>query len=379
MAGQPITLSLPTIGESGPGYATKLLTAITTIETELERKVVPADMDVNADLSFLSGLTNYGAVDLKYAQLTLQDETAVTAAAYPMTVFAGSNDGELYYNDNAGRQVQLTTDGSVNVSTSGGITGSGYGSTGVELRWDSGDNEYELRSGAGTSDYAALRLDDLYLSDGSTNFVRITVPSISADYVITLPTATPASTSLVQMASDGTLSTSRDPSIDTIAVASTSTFTGKATFNAEIAHVQRVRHVSPLEMYSATWQFNVTNDTPKWVCASSGDGLFIPLRLEEGERLEAIVLLLVRSTTVYSRGVQVGYLNSNSRNVQYLTAINYTAGGGGGTYAEVTFDVTDIVVSSPAGTSANQGFLNVYVAGGTSDEVRGAKIKYSRV
>jgi hypothetical protein len=213
MAGQPITLDIPAVGSAGPTYATKINTALTTLETELERKVVPADMNINTDLSFLSGATYSALTDVKRVGLSLQSEATITAAAFPMSLFVGSTDGELYFNDNSGRQVQITTDGTVNVSTTGGITGAGYGASDVEVRWDSGDAEYEFRTGAGTNDYADLRCDDLVLNDGSANFVRITAAAMASDYTITLPSAAPVSTALLQMGTTGIVTTTDNPTL----------------------------------------------------------------------------------------------------------------------------------------------------------------------
>jgi hypothetical protein len=207
MAGQPITLTIPAVGTAGPTYASQINTALSALEVELERKVVPADITINANLSFLSSATNYAATDLKYTKFALQSEATLTAAGFPMSLFAGSSDGELYFNDNAGRQIQITTNGVVNVSTTGGINGTGYGATGVEIRWDSGDGEYELRTGSGTNDYADVRIDDVYLSDGSSNFIRLTAPALmSADYALTLPGANPSgATKLLKATTAGLL------------------------------------------------------------------------------------------------------------------------------------------------------------------------------
>ncbi len=215
--GTSLGITLPTVGTTaGPTWATDLNTAIQDVIDVLETKVTPAGMDINADLSFRSSGTSYRAKDLKAVSLTNQDST-LAAATYPSTLFSTDVDGELYYNDNNGRQVQVTSDGAVNVSTSGGITGSGYGSTSVEVNWDSANMQYKLRSGSGADDYADVLCRDLKLNDGSANTLTVSAPALAADYTLTLPNAVPAaSNSLLEMDTSGNVTTTKTPSVTTV-------------------------------------------------------------------------------------------------------------------------------------------------------------------
>jgi hypothetical protein len=210
MAGQPITLSLPAVGDPFATAAPQITTALTTLETELERKVVPADMSMSADLSFLVGGTNYRTKDLLASSCVL-NAAALSATTYPRSVYTTGTDGDLYFNDGANRQVRITNAGALNISSTGAITSTGspaYGSSGVELRWDGADLEFEARAGSGADAYADIRLDDDVINDGSGNFVRLTAQAMAADYTLTLPSAVPGSTQLVQMSSAGTLTAS---------------------------------------------------------------------------------------------------------------------------------------------------------------------------
>lgn len=206
--GTDLGITLPTVGvTAGPDWATSLNTALTSIIAVLETKVTPAGMDINADLSFRSGSTSYMATDVKALEFTNQDST-LAAGTYPTTMFSCDGDGELYYNDNAGRQIQVTSNGAVNVSSAGGITGGGYGSNSVEVNWN-GSTKYSMRTGAAADDYASVHVNDVLLNDGSAHTITVAAPSISADYTLTLPTAVPAGNgTIVQMATTGALSAS---------------------------------------------------------------------------------------------------------------------------------------------------------------------------
>ncbi len=207
--GTSLGITLPTVGVTvGPTWATNLNTALSSIIAVLETKVTPAGMDINADLSYRSAGTSYRAKDVKAVSLTNQDST-LAAGTYPTTLFTSDSDGELYFNDNAGRQVQVTSNGSVNVSTSGGITGSGYGTASVEVNWDSGSSTYRMRDGAAADDFAHVEVDDVKLNDGSAHTLTVAAPAMAADYTFTLPAAVPAaSNTILQMATSGAVTAS---------------------------------------------------------------------------------------------------------------------------------------------------------------------------
>lgn len=379
MAGQPITLTIPAVGTAGTTYASQINTALSTLETELERKVVPADMTINAGLSFLSSGSYYPATDLKYVQLSLQSESALAAASYPMSLFAGSTDGELYFNDNSGRQIQITTNGSVNVSTSGGVTGSGYGSTGVEIRWDSGDGEYEFRSGSGTNDYADLRADDVLLSDGSTNFVTLTAQAMASDYTITLPAAVPASTSVVQMSSAGTLTASPSGNIattgtvatgaltvtgsatvsTTLGVTGASTFTGLVTANAGVTIAVnenltlsgngRIKHgneqivIPGLAFQPPTETADIEYTATAGIRNSSSTDItcYAPLILPKGKRIVALTWVIAHAVGATSRDYII--LKYNARTLTSTTVDTQSSSTSNDTSVEVAASFTETI------------------------------------
>lgn len=205
--GTPLSLTLPTInGVAKESAAAPLInTALSAIIARLESKIGAADLDINADVSFKSGATYSGARDLHRA--AFQSLTgALTAASNPNTVYVLN--GDLHYIDAAGNLVQITASGAVNVSTTGGITGSGYGTGGVEVNWDSGNSRFAFKSGAGADDFADVQVADLLLRDGTGNTIRFQAPAIASDYSMTLPAALPGSTLLLQLSAAGLVTAS---------------------------------------------------------------------------------------------------------------------------------------------------------------------------
>lgn len=403
--GSSLGITLPTVGVStGPGWATSLNTALTTIIATLEAKVTPAGLDINADLSFTSGATAYRAKDVKAVSFTNQD-SALSAGTYACTLFTSDSDGELYWNDNAGRQVQVTSNGEVNVSTTGGVTGSGYGSTSVEINWDSANTQYKMRSGSGADDYADVLCRDLKLNDGSNNELIVSAPSLVSSYTLTLPDAVPAaSNSLLEMDISGNVTTTKTPSVTsvttsdaivagttlsvgtnatvtgTLGVTGTSTFTGKATFVAEYAHPQRVQHVSPMEctVNAATLSgLGSTPSNPHITITGTGQVVLVPIRLLAGDRLESITFY-VDQAAAGTRTYEIVYWNTTvgvwtAPGGGYRTTSSSTAG-----LAGRTLNNTDITIATPAGAGTGVGFLYAQCTLVNTDEFWGAEIAYSR-
>ena len=231
--GTPLSLQLPVIGGTEAAAAVSINTALSAVIARLESKVGAADLDLNADVSLKSGTVYSGLTNAQ--RVAFRGQTvALDAPTNPSTIYVLN--GDLHYIDGSGNLVQVTADGAVNVSTTGGITGAGYGTGGVEVNWDSVNSRYQMRSGSGTNDFAEVALSDVLLADGSSNFIRLQSPALASDYTMTLPNAAPASTSLLQMTSAGLVQNTRAPSVDSIG-AVTGTFLGLTTLSLDTGPV----------------------------------------------------------------------------------------------------------------------------------------------
>lgn len=223
------SITIPVPGDTvGPTYAANVSDGLEAIQDVLDTKVTPVGMSIDDDLNFRVA-TNYAAA-LNIERVTLENkDAALNAATFPVALYVVS--GNLYYNNNAGNAVQITNGDSVDVSASAGITGSGYGAadSGVEVNWDAANTKYRMRSGNGADDFASVELNNVLLNDGSSHTLTLAAPSMSANYTLTLPTAVPASTSLLTMASSGATATTRDPSVDTVTTSGNAIVGGTAT------------------------------------------------------------------------------------------------------------------------------------------------------
>ncbi len=206
---------MPVVGvTAGPEWASLLVDVLDEIRATLDAKVTPAGMDINDDLSLRSGSDYAALLDVNYLELRTQ-AALLNAGTYPGALYKSST-GELYFNDDSGNQVALTSGGSV-AAAAGNISGTGYGSSGVEVAWVSGDVAYEMRSGAGANDFAHLKITDLLLNDGSGNFARFQAPSLSSDLTFTLPSAYAGGSGyMVTMDASGNLGTTTTPTFATV-------------------------------------------------------------------------------------------------------------------------------------------------------------------
>lgn len=284
--GSPLTSTVPTPGvTAGPLYAEDVNDFLEELQDIVEARVTPAGMDISSDLSFLSGGTNYRAKDLKAASYENQ-ASALSAATYPTSLYFSGIDGNLYANDASGRQVQITAAGAVNASTTGGITGSGYGASGVEVNWDSGSSAYLMKAGSAADDYASVICQSLLLQDGSGNSAEIVTPSLSADKTWTLPSAYPAGNGyMVAMSTAGVLSTTTTPTFGTV-TAGTVTSTGHVVVSGTnlYKHGVRYRVISPHTAGLSSFNRNGAK-----ISAASGSATaYVPLNFDEGQHVSDV-------------------------------------------------------------------------------------------
>lgn len=305
--GSAHTSTIPTVSSTvGPTYATQINAAIAELRTTVDAKVTPAGMSMTADLSFLVSGTYSGVKDLFRANFENKG-AAISAATYPNALYVVS--GDLYYNDASGRQVRVTNAGALNIAATGGITGSGYGSGGVEVNWAVADTAYKLKSGASTYAHAWLR--NVYLNDGDTNFLRLIAPALASDYSITFPAAAPGSTLPVLMDSSGVLSTSGTlanlVSITTSGAASIGTtlgvtglitatagLTAAANQHVTVSGTGRFKHGTFTEYVhasSGTWdgdQWTLNVGYVNMNASGIGGSIWIPITLPVGKRITGV-------------------------------------------------------------------------------------------
>jgi hypothetical protein len=177
----------------------------------VEAKVTPGGIDISSDLTLLSASgSTYSRIKDALCVSFKNQSSALSATTYPTSLYFNGTDGNLYANDGAGNQIQLTASGAVNSSTTGGITGVGYGdpSDGA-VNWDSGSALYHMYADSTAGTYADVKLDDLIFLEpgGGSNTLTLTAQAMGADYTLTFPAAVASSdNTIVQSSATGALS-----------------------------------------------------------------------------------------------------------------------------------------------------------------------------
>lgn len=225
MPGNPLNITLPTIGVTpGPEYATAIDLALQTIIVDLEAKVTPDEILINANLDFSSFGDDYSAINLK--STSFRSQSAVLAGGNVNSFY--SLNGQAVFRDGSGNDVAITSGGAV-AGAAGNITTTGspvYATSGVEILWSGGDLDYRFKDGSGVNDFANLVFSEAHYRNGANTLKVKTI--VTTDYDIIWPATGPADNNLAVFDASGNISFT-----DTVAGAKT--FSGAITLDSTLS------------------------------------------------------------------------------------------------------------------------------------------------
>jgi hypothetical protein len=193
-------LPIPTPSQTGgPQYALDELSCFNKIDAHdhSNNKGAPialSSLTVSQDLS----MEGYGLTSLKYVQFSNQTTIQGAGSLYMLN-------NELYFKDGTNTyNVQITNNGSVNVSGQVGFVGLPSGTASATYIPALSTFKYESSTNvAATLDVGPLKLNNLA---PTSKYVLVSSPvGLAANYNLTLPTSLPAATKIVQLSSTGTL------------------------------------------------------------------------------------------------------------------------------------------------------------------------------
>ena len=190
-----MSLTLPEVlVTSGPTYATQVNTALDVVDDHDHsvgkgKKITPTGLNINSDLT----LNNNQLVDVKAVKLSQQASVATLGAIYV-------KGADLFYRDLNGLEVQLTSSGAINTSSTGAITGLG-GTTGV-ASYVSASGLFNYQSNPTT--YAQQYTGDISLFSragdiGVVQAIKLQTPVAATAYTLTLPATAPAANQIMRM------------------------------------------------------------------------------------------------------------------------------------------------------------------------------------
>jgi len=231
MPGVSITSPLPEVGvTAGPAWASQLLTWCQEVEADMEAAIVPGEITVNADFEF----SGYKATELRGSKYESQSTVSTGVGNQNMVEVVL---GELYFVDGNGSSVKLTSNGALNLATTGGITGN-YTATSAEVSYSSADTRYTFLDHNATARPAGLDCGDILLREKAASANAITVKSpasLGANYTLQLPPSGATGTKIltgVAVGSTISLAFSEDLNLATVVTTGVGTFGSGAKFKS---------------------------------------------------------------------------------------------------------------------------------------------------
>lgn len=165
-------------------------------------KVVSSGLGINADVTW-AGFALTAAKGIAFTE-----QAASAVSSYSDLLFVNSADHNLYFRNQGGTNVQVTSGNTLNVSIVGGIGGD-YASVSALLSFDDATKRYLLQSEGSPRPWSGLATADidLYQKAASiSNKVTLKSPNaLGASYTFTMPTALPASSKTIVTTSAGQL------------------------------------------------------------------------------------------------------------------------------------------------------------------------------
>ena len=380
MPGNDLTASralIPSASDTRAVARANLTTLLTNILDDIEPSVTAAQININSNLSFLSGGTKYAATDVAYVGFEDRaTDTSQVESAY-------TKSGELYYHDGAGNKVQLTSGGSAVAGSSGDITGTGYGAASVEINWHAGTKEYRFKTGSGTEDLADVIVDRVrFLEASGTDYATLGAQAaMSGTVAFSLPIALPAGTYLMTMDASGNMGHTTTPSVSTLTTSGTVTATGDIsgadiTASGEFKHGDMIMNLDissgiSLDSTDNTRDaFVVTSGgVSSWTAVGAGDVLAIPIPLKEGDRIKSLRWYIDGYTGGTKTMKFVGLVGST---VNYWETVNNTSSS----LQQVATTVSPQKTMGAAG--AGETWHATFTAVASNDAVYGLSITYDR-
>jgi hypothetical protein len=182
----------------GPIWASDINASFTQIDSHNHSagqgvQIQPNGMNINSDLTFQSN----NATNLRTTRFSSQNAPITNTGADVGELYVSGN--ELYYNDyTGGNQVQITSNGSVNATTSGIASGTATAAfnTGV----------LTVKSSSTSFGNVALQSVLLANSGNLSNQLTLKAPTLTTSISNTLPIPPASATSIMQMDTSGNMS-----------------------------------------------------------------------------------------------------------------------------------------------------------------------------
>ena len=181
-------------------------------------KITPEGININTDLD----VNSYSLLDVNSVELVAQSSDPLSGASNTLRFSAYAK--ELYFTDGDGVAVKITSNGSLDTTTSGGWAGD-YSSTTAEANYSDSTKTFQLLQDAPNNQAGKLDVADIKLrttTAGDTTYLTIASPVVASSWTLTLPDSPPGNTRLLTMDSSGTVDYTLTPSVTSISTGTVS-------------------------------------------------------------------------------------------------------------------------------------------------------------
>lgn len=206
----PMGLAYPTQGDTEDIWGTVLNTLLGLVENHDHSsgkgvQIPSSALAIDADVSWAThAITSMLAIEFS-------EVATSSVTSYVDALFVNAADHNLYFRNQGGTNVQVTSGNTLNVSIVGGIGGD-YSTVGALFSYDDSTRRYLAQQEGSPRPWAGLATGDIDLYQKAAsiaNKVTIKSPSaLAASYAVTMPAALPSAQALLQMDASGNLSAS---------------------------------------------------------------------------------------------------------------------------------------------------------------------------
>lgn len=291
MPGSPLNITLPSVAtDDWPTWASRVVTALSTIISDLEPQVTSSEINVNANLPF----NGYSATDL--TRVTFR--AGVSTQATPLCV--GFKNGDLFACDGNGNEIQMTSNGAPAGTGNGFLGDTSYAS------YSAAGSLYSFLDSGGA--YDSVRVDNVRVSNG-TNYAEIGYGG-SVNTTFTLPATAPAGVSVLTIDALGQVAHDANVGVDLTFSNADIVLTGTSAIL--FPDTPRNRRAASTNFYDSVGTPTTSNAGSQSVTGSWTSHHQLPV--EEGERFKNVVIRVVKG---------------GSGGSEVLTATVYTVDGNG--------------------------------------------------
>lgn len=347
--GDSMSQPIPAVGTPGTSYAAQLVAFLTEVKARLTAKV-----PVTSIVAALFDMANNALANVAY--VGLYERTSAPAAPI------GSL--QRYQNDlwyvSASGAFKVTNGAALNASSIAGITGDYGGANPAQFRFIDADQTYYAYDDLAGAAWARVWARSFDIAQGATGSQRVRLQwAGSTSYTITLPSAAPGSTSLMQMDSSGNITASNNPPN-----LGATTFTGAITEQAAPKHTYtRTRVFNPATFQSLGPTFTATPG-PSWTVGVSTAAIICPIDVDDGDQIIAW-RLRVRNFSASGTITAGLYKFNSSTNTETLIGTTSTASATSSELALAKSGLTETV----GGGNLNSYYVKFTGGGSTGDVV----------